>query len=133
MFGNIKPFKSEMKIKDYLDYRAYYCGLCKSMGGRYAGLCNMGLSYEAVFIALMISSLSDEKVMLKPMKCYMHPFSNQPMVVHNKSVDAAAAVNVILMYNSFCDNVKDENDFKSRLAKVWFKSHIKGLFQTCSI
>lgn len=125
MFGNIKPLKSEMKIKEYTNYRAYYCGLCKSMGSRYQGLCNMGLSYEAVFIAIMISAMSDEAVMVKPKACYMHPLSKHPMVVHNASVDTAAAVNVLLMYNSFCDNVNDENDFKSKLAKLWFKKPYK--------
>ncbi len=121
MFGNIKPYKPEMKMRDFTNYRAYYCGLCKSMGSRYAGLCNLGLSYEAVFIALIMSSLSDDKVTVKMKNCFMHPFSKRAMVIHNASVDKAAALNVLLMYNSFCDNVKDENDFKSRLAKLWFK------------
>ena len=92
MFGNVKPLKQELKLRDYSNYRAYYCGLCKSMGGRYAGLCRLGLSYEAVFIAVVISAMTDDKVMLKLKRCFMHPLTKQPMVVKNKSVDAAASV-----------------------------------------
>ena len=125
MFGNVKPLKQELKLRDYSNYRAYYCGLCKSMGGRYAGLCRLGLSYEAVFIAVVISAMTDDKVMLKLKRCFMHPLTKQPMVVKNKSVDAAASVNVLLMYNSLCDNVKDEKDFKSALMRQWFKRTYK--------
>ena len=125
MFGNIKPNKGEMKIKDYTNYRAYYCGLCKSMGKRYAGLCNFGLSYEAVFIAIVMSALSDEEVVLKRQRCFVHPFTKSPMVVHNSSVDRSAAINVLLIYNSLCDNIRDENDFKSKLGKLWFGAPYK--------
>ena len=125
MFGNVKPLKQELKIRDYSNYRAYYCGLCKSMGGKYAGLCRLGLSYEAVFIAIIISAMLDDKVMVKQKRCFIHPFSKRPMVVNNKSVDAAASVNILLTYNSLCDNVRDENDMKSRLASIWFKKPYK--------
>lgn len=119
MFGNVKPLKQELKLKDYVNYRAYYCGLCKSMGKRYAGLCRLGLSYEAVFIAVVISAMADDSVTVKRRRCVLHPFTKQPMVVKNKSVDAAASVNVLLMYNSLCDNVRDEKDVGSALARVW--------------
>lgn len=119
VFGNVKPLKNELKLKDYSNYRAYYCGLCKSMGKKYAGLCRLGLSYEAVFIALIISAMTDESVVLKRKRCLMHPFTKRPMVVKNKSVDAAASVNVLLMYNSLCDNIKDEKDISSFFARLW--------------
>ncbi len=120
MFGNIKPVRGEMKIKDHNIYRAYYCGLCRSMGARYKGLCNMGLSYEAVFAAILVSAFSDEELKFKNTRCIMHPLTKNPTVVGNSSVDRAAALNVLLIYHSLCDNVRDENDFKSRLAKIWF-------------
>ena len=121
MFGNIKPSKSELTIAQYTDYRAYYCGLCKSMGKRYAGLCNLGLSYEAVFIAIIVSAMSDDAVYLKRRRCVVHPFTKTPMVVHNASVDKAAALNVLLLYNKIKDDIRDEGSVKSRLAKLWFK------------
>ena len=32
MFGYIVPEKPEMKIKEYELFRAYYCGVCRSIG-----------------------------------------------------------------------------------------------------
>lgn len=121
MFGNIKPSKSELTIGQYTNYRAYYCGLCKSMGKKYAGLCNLGLSYEAVFIAIMMSSLSDEEVYVKRQSCFVHPFTKTPMVVHNGSVDKAAAINVLLIYNKIKDDLRDENKLRSKFSALWFK------------
>lgn len=127
MFGNIKPSKAELTIGQYTNYRAYYCGLCKSMGKKYAGLCNLGLSYEAVFIAIMMSSLSDEEVYVKRQSCFVHPFTKTPMVVHNLSVDKAAAINVLLIYNKIKDDIRDENGLKSKLSGAWFKkSYLKA-------
>lgn len=125
MFGNIKPSKSDLTIGQYTNYRAYYCGLCKSMGRKYAGLCNLGLSYEAVFIAIMMSSLSDEDVYLKRQSCIVHPFTKTPMVVHNGCVDKAAAVNVLLIYNKIKDDIRDENKLRSKLSAIWFKKSYK--------
>ncbi len=125
MFGNIKLSKNELTIGQYTNYRAYYCGLCKSMGKRYAGLCNMGLSYEAVFIALLMSSLSDEVVFVKRQRCMVHPFTKSPMVVHNLSVDKAAAINVLLIYNKIKDDIKDEHKLSARLASAWLKKPYK--------
>ncbi len=125
MFGNIKPLRTELTIRDYTNYRAYYCGICKSMGKRYRGLCNMGLSYEAVFLAVLLSAMTDDKVTVKDQRCMMHPFVKRPMAVHNNSIDKAAAVNVLLMYNSLVDNVNDEKDLKSRIGTWWFKKPYK--------
>ena len=91
MFGNVKPLNQELKIRDYSNYRAYYCGLCKSMGGKYAGLCRLGLSYEAVFIAIIISAMLDDKVMVKQKRCFIHPFSKRPMRYSGPFVSAIMA------------------------------------------
>ena len=32
MFGYITVNKDELKIKDYRRYRAFYCGVCHSLG-----------------------------------------------------------------------------------------------------
>lgn len=31
MFGYVTPCKMELKIKEYEKFRAYYCGLCKTI------------------------------------------------------------------------------------------------------
>jgi hypothetical protein len=31
MFGYVRPYRDELKVKDYELYRAVYCGLCHSL------------------------------------------------------------------------------------------------------
>ena len=38
MFGYMKIYKEELKVKDYRKYQAYYCGLCKRLKEKY-GFC----------------------------------------------------------------------------------------------
>lgn len=50
MFGYITVDKPEMKVKDFYRYKAYYCGLCKSLQENY-GLKGRGdtLVYDVTF------------------------------------------------------------------------------------
>lgn len=83
MFGNIVPARQELKVKDYATYRAYYCGVCRSMGRLYSGLCGLGLSYESTFIAILLSALSSNKVKLEHHACLANPIRKKAMVVDN--------------------------------------------------
>ena len=31
MFGYIKPFKPELKVREFDTYQAFYCGLCRQL------------------------------------------------------------------------------------------------------
>ena len=62
MFGYIVPEKPEMKIKEYELFRAYYCGICRSMGRRFGQLKRLTLSYDTTFLAVLLSAVSGEKL-----------------------------------------------------------------------
>ena len=130
MFGNIVPARQELKVKDYATYRAYYCGVCRSMGRLYSGLCGLGLSYESTFIAILLSALSPNKVKLEHHACLANPIRKKAMVVDNEQVDLAATINVLLMYRKLKDNVQDEGDFKSRCGMLLFKHSYRKAAET---
>lgn len=130
MFGNIVPARQELKVKDYATYRAYYCGVCRSMGRLYSGLCGFGLSYESTFIAILLSALSPNKVKLEHHACLANPIRKKAMVVDNEQVDLAATINVLLMYRKLKDNVQDEGDFKSRCGMLLFQHSYRRAAET---
>jgi hypothetical protein len=55
LFGYITAYKPELKIREWELYQAVYCGLCRSWGETTA-LFRMFLSYDFVFLALLIES-----------------------------------------------------------------------------
>ena len=52
MFGYIVVNQPELKMKEYDEYRKYYCGLCKSLKDRYGARGQISLSYDMTFLVL---------------------------------------------------------------------------------
>jgi hypothetical protein len=122
MFGYITPDKSELKMKEYELFRAYYCGVCKSMGRSFGPISRFALSYEAVFLGLLLSAVNKEKSTMNREACIANPFKKKWVVKSNKYVDLAADINVILTYYKLIDNWKDEKHIPSYAASLLFKS-----------
>ena len=61
MLGYVKIDKGELKVREYDIYTGYYCGICKSIGRRYGQLPRMVLSYDAAFLGILLSALSDDR------------------------------------------------------------------------
>lgn len=122
MFGYIMPDKSELKMKEYELFRAYYCGVCKSMGRSFGPISRFALSYEAVFLGLLLSAVNKEKSAINKEVCFANPFKKKWIVKNNKYVDFAADINVILTYYKLMDNWMDEKHLPSYAAKLLFSN-----------
>ena len=73
MFGYVRTVPSELRLREYECYRAYYCGLCRSMG-KCTGACSrLTLSYDFVFLAACRAWLCGEKPETKRFRCALHP------------------------------------------------------------
>ncbi len=57
MFGYIVVNQPELKMKEYDEYRKYYCGLCKSLKDRYGARGQISLSYDMTFLVLLLTGL----------------------------------------------------------------------------
>jgi len=115
LFGYVKIYKNELKVKEYDLFKAYYCGLCKTLKKEYGFASRMGLSYDLTFLSLILSSVfeTDEKV--KPEVCVANPFKKKPIMNSNKFMEYAASANVILTYFKLRDDIKDNHRIKSIL------------------
>ena len=112
MFGYITPEKPELKIREYDVYKAYYCGVCKSIGKRHGHIKRMTLTYDAAFMALLLGSVLNINTSLTKQRCFVHP-TKKFFVTKNEIIDYASDINIILAYL----NLKDKwNDDKSVLA-----------------
>lgn len=108
MFGYIYPEKPELKIREYELFKAYYCGMCKSIGKRCGQLPRFLLNYDSVFLALLLSSLEGEKLQIKRGRCIAHPFKKGYAVENSDLVDYASDMNILLAYYNLKDNWKDD-------------------------
>lgn len=120
MFGYIMPEKSELKIKEFELFRAYYCGVCKSMGRSFGPMSRFALNYEAVFLGLLLSSINKSSSELNKEACFANPFQKKWVAKNNRFIDLAADINVILTYYKLIDNWQDEKSLPSYGGKLLF-------------
>ena len=113
MFGYVKAYKDEMRVKEYDAFRAYYCGLCKTLKKEYGFSARLGLNYDSVFLALLLSSVTQIPLTCTAQRCIVSPFKKKPIADTNPCLSYSAGVMVILALLKLEDDVRDEKSVKS--------------------
>lgn len=106
MFGYVTIDKPELKVKDFITYKAYYCGLCKLIGREHTQLCRATLNYDCSFLYVLLSGLQDSRPIYKQERCPSRPFSKKPCV-YDTGGEYAAAINVLLSVKNIEDAAAD--------------------------
>jgi len=137
MFGYILPEKPELKIKEYELFRAYYCGVCKSIGKRYGTIPRFTLTYDSAFLALLLSSFEEGGMCVRRERCLAHPLNKRNVIRNSEIVDYASDMNIILAYYNLEDNWKDEHSLLSAAVKQFliggYKKNRKKYGDKCGI
>ena len=94
MFGYVKADKPNMLIKDYATYRAYYCGLCKSIGKRASQTMRMSVNYDITFLSLLAHNYCRTEPTFKETRCIVHPVGKKFPVVENNPVQEIGRAHV---------------------------------------
>lgn len=125
MFGYVTPCKMELKIKDYEKFKAYYCGLCKTIKSNYGNLPRAVLNYDMTFLAILLHSLDDDNPSYVKEHCMVHPIGKKVIMVKNSPLEYAAFCNITLAYFKLLDNVTDDKSLKSKVLSNFLKKYIK--------
>ena len=118
MFGFVKPFVPQLRVGEYEFYRGAYCGLCRSMNKCTGAASSLTLSYDMVFFALVRSVLAGDKYIVKKKRCLAHPMKKRAMMMRSPSLDYAAEVSALLVYNKLLDDACDERGVKKAAARA---------------
>lgn len=124
MFGYVTPCKMELKIKEYEKFRAYYCGLCKTIKKDYGELPRITINYDMTFLGILLDSLEDNKNIFIKEHCIIHPIKKKVIITDNEALKYAAFFNVALSYYKLLDNVEDDNSIKSNISSKFLKKYI---------
>ena len=118
MFGYVKPYVPELKVKENEFYRAVYCGLCRALGGRSRFL-SFTLSYDFVFLAIAdMAACEDPKAEIGKGRCIANPFHKRAYLKNNRSLDRTSAAAAILLYYDLLDDIKDSKGVRRLAAKA---------------
>jgi len=114
IFGYVHPLKNELRFREYDYYRAFYCGVCRSIGRRYGQLPRFTLINETGMLAMILDYTlgSGEFPLIKRKTCIAHPVKKIASVKENSFVDYCADINVLLAWYKLQDGWKDDKDLK---------------------
>lgn len=112
MFGYVTVYKELISEADYAVFKKYYCGLCRAIGRRCSQSARLGLSYDLTFLAIVLSSVSDETVQCVNRPCVAHPFKKRESI-NDRAIEYAADMSVILDYLKLRDDWCDERSIKA--------------------
>ena len=116
MFGYVTICEPELKVKDLKKYKAYYCGLCRTLKEEYGFAGQMTLTYDMTFAVIFLSSLYEEMAKMEMHRCKVHPVKKQ-MMLKGEITSYAAAMNVLLAYYHLDDDWRDDRKISSYAAK----------------
>ena len=118
MFGYVKPYVPELKVKENEFYRATYCGLCRALG-RKSRFLSFTLSYDFVFLAIVdMAVASDLKVELGKERCMAHPLHKRAYIKENAPLDRSSTAAALLLYYNLLDDIEDSRGAKRFFAKM---------------
>ena len=107
MLGVMTVRKDELKFREYDRYRAFYCGLCQSIGKRCGAVCRLALSFEMTFLAMLHTALYESETQVERRRCALHPLQRRPML-SAEAVDYCADLSALVSYYDLRDGWEDE-------------------------
>lgn len=126
MFGYVTVYKPELKIKEYYKYRAYYCGLCRTLLENYGVTGQITLSYDMTFVVILLTSLYECETKTQTHRCKVHPVKKSPMLTNEMSL-YAAKMNIILSYYHFKDDWNDDKSLPGLAGTAALKGKVRKI------
>lgn len=117
MFGYIQPERDELRFREYAEYRAYYCGLCRCMGERLGEIARAALSFDCTFIAIMLSGMAGRTEAKKAFCAYKPLEKGRMAAVRDEYLDFCADLNILLYHCKLQDDWQDERRAKALMGK----------------
>lgn len=109
MFGYITLSRINADKEMRLDYRSYYCGLCHALRCKYGIKGIHSLSFDMVFLTILLADIHNEKTVKGKERCIVRPFVSHEYKYAGSATDYAADMQMLLFYFSLLDNIADEH------------------------
>lgn len=118
MFGYVTVFKYDLLVREFNEYKAVYCSLCKTLGKEYGVLTRFILSYDCTFYALLLRAMEKSLPCYEKKMCRFNPLKKCTYLKNSQdAMSKAAALSVTTVYYKIIDNIYDSKGIKKVLYK----------------
>ena len=107
MFGFVVANPDKLTQEQNARYRGVYCGVCRAMGERQGRGHRLALTYDLIFLALVLSSVAGKDYAQETFRCGVHPLKKR-VSLQNEYTAFAADMNILLAFYNFLDDLKDD-------------------------
>ncbi len=107
MYGYIIPDKPNMYIKDFTFFRAFYCGLCKSIGGKCGQIARLSTNYDMTFFNILMHNILGKEVEIASEACILNPVKKKPIVKTDSLTEQIVGINTLMFYYKVEDDFVD--------------------------
>jgi len=114
MYGYVLPDKPNMFMKDYYGYRAFYCGLCKSIGKRCNQLMRIGTTYDMTFLNVLAHAVHGEEPQMKMETCVLNRVQKKLVAGDDEITRTVVDISTILAHYKCVDDVLDDKSLSKR-------------------
>lgn len=112
MFGYVRAFAPELKVRENETYKAVYCTLCRELGRSFGLLSRLTLSYDFTFLALLRLATEDSCTGFVSKHCTFNPLKKCNFCKNTGNIlEPVAAAEVIMAYYKLLDNIADGGFF----------------------
>ena len=101
-----------MKVRELERFKACYCGLCRTLGKKYGQAARFALSYELVFLSMLLWS-GDEESVIRSGRCMASPCRKKRYFAPNAAMNDSAGYNVVLSWWKLRDTINDSAFFRA--------------------
>ena len=126
MLGSITPTKSNLSKTEIERYKAYYCGLCHELKRKSGKTGMSALSYDMVFLAMLLTDLYNVNLAEGFERCAAKPIKEHKYLV-SQYTEYAADMQMLLSYYSELDKVNDRDDEKEEKKLKAYASYLKEI------
>lgn len=117
MFGYVRPLIPQLLVRELDDYKAVYCGLCRTMGKRHGLIARFALNYDFTFLA-MVLAWDEDPCRMTRRRCVAHPLCKRKCCEEMPALAVAADESMILSYQKLRDDVADSGFFAGLPARA---------------
>lgn len=126
MFGYVTANYGELSKEQARRYGSVYCGICRQLRLRASQTARLALSYDMVFLAMLLMSLYEPEETGGKNSCLLHPIRRRPWV-DSEYIRYAADMNLALAYYNALDDWEDDGKPTARLMASVLEKHCPRL------
>ena len=119
MFGYIRVYKPELKLKEISKYSSAYCALCDQLKRDYGPLSRFILNFDITFLLLCLDYFDDNEKENRKIRCPYNGLRVKKTTLSAEALCYSAFINYWLVTEKLYDDYTDDrNFFKSLLRKI---------------